>query len=392
MMRRTSVVSPIGRPVSALLRPRAGRHRRLDALAPSRDPSAADLVTLRPDRDQRREQSVNLHTLGEKWWAAFDAAEIALSAAAPILTRVALREPRSRLARERDRTVQLLEAIAREDGLDTSFSHLLSSRSNLRRLLGLGRTITACVINLDGVLIGSASIHLAAWTETFDEFISTRLQRTGGGFAPFNPLTDYPKHIHGKPRLEGVRAFLASRGISLPEGDPDDAPGTETVHGLANRKNTALSRRLDEQGVTAFEGSRRYLETARDAGVHCAVVSASANTQTILERAGLADLIEDRIDGNTMRAGRLRGRPAPDTLLAACQRLGVDPEHTAVFETSPAGVAAARASAFGLVVGVDWAGQAEALRAEGADLVVTGLAELLERSLTAGATRQRVSG
>lgn len=244
------------------------------------------------------------------------------------------------------------------------------------------------MFNLDGVLIGSAALHVAAWAETFDEFISARIERTGGQFAPFNPLGDYPSHIHGKPRLEGVRAFLASRGISLPAGDPGDPPGTETVHGLANRKSAALTRRLDEQGVTAFQGSRRYLEAARDAGVHRAVVSASANTQTILDRAGLADLIEDCVDGNTMLAERLRGRPAPDTLLAACRQLGVEPERAAVFETSPAGVAAARAGGFGLVVGVDRTGRAEVLRAAGADLVVTGLTELLERSLARG-SKQR---
>ena len=357
-----------------------------DAGAPSRDPSAVDLAHLEPEQD--REQPVRLAALGEQWWAAFDAAEVAVLAAVS-LTAAELRERSGRLARERERTVRLLEAVARDEGVGTRFSHLLSSRSNLRRLLGLGRTVTACVFNLDGVLIGSAAIHVGAWTETFDELISARIERTGGRFAPFNPLTDYPQHIHGRPRLEGVRAFLASRGISLPEGDPDDPPGTETVHGLANRKNTALTRRFDEQGVTAFQGSRRYLEAARDAGVHRAVVSASANTRTILERAGLAHLIENCVDGNTMLAERLRGTPEPDTLLAACRQLGVEPERTAVFETSPAGIAAARAGGFGLVVGVDRAGHAEALRAEGADLVVTGLAELLERSLTTGTRRPR---
>lgn len=331
-----------------------------------------------------RTQPVSLAALAEQWWAAFDAADVALVSAAPSLTAGELRERSSRLARERERTVALLESVARDMGAGTRYSHLLSSRSNLRRLLGLGRDVTACVFYLDGVLVGSADIHLAAWEETFDEFISARVERTGGQFVPFNALADYPRHIHGRPRLEGVRAFLASRGISLPEGDPDDPPGTETVHGLANRKNAALSRRLDEQGVTAFQGSRRYLEAARDGGVHCAVVSASANTRTILERAGLADLIEDCVDGDAMVAEGLRPRPAPDTLLAACRQLGAAPGRTAVFETGPAGVEAARAGGFGLVVGVDRAGRAGELRAAGADLVVTGLAELLERSLAGG--------
>jgi len=377
MIERTSVVvGPRGR---SLRRVATSRVRQLDR--PALEGEAGEL----------RAQHVDLAALGEQWWAAFDAAELALSSAAPSLTAAELRERSGRLARERERTVRLLEALARDTGAATRFSHLLSSRSNLRRLLGLGRSVTACVFSLDGVLIGSAAVHVGAWTETFDTFIAARSERTGGRFAPFNPLADYPSHIHGKPRLEGVRAFLSSRGISLPEGDPDDPPGTETVHGLANRKNAALSRRLDEQGVTAFQGSRRYLEAARDAGVRRAVVSASANTRTILEHAGLADLIDDCVDGNTMLAEGLRGRPAPDTLLAACRQLGVEPERTAVFETSPAGVEAGRAGGFGLVVGVDRDGRAGALRAAGADLVVTGLAELLAHSLTSVARRARQS-
>jgi HAD superfamily hydrolase (TIGR01509 family) len=229
------------------------------------------------------------------------------------------------------------------------------------------------------VLIGSAAIHIAAWTETFDEFISRRIERTGGRFALFNPRVDYPRHIHGKPRLDGVRAFLASRGISLPEGEPGDSPGLETVHGLANRKNQALLRRLDEHGVHAFEGSRRYLEIAHDAGLQCAVVSASANTPTILERSGLADLIDQSVDGNTIIAERLRAKPAPDTLLAACRQLGVDPQRAAAFETTPAGIAAARAAGFRTVIGVNSPGRADGLRAEAADFVVTGLDELTNK-------------
>jgi beta-phosphoglucomutase family hydrolase len=248
-------------------------------------------------------------------------------------------------------------------------------------LLGLPSAVSACVFNLDGVLIGSAALHAAAWAETFDEFILARIERTGGRFAPFNPRTDYPEYMHGKPRLEGVRAFLASRGISLPEGVNDDPPGSETVHGLASHKKEVLLRRIEERGVSAFEGSKRYLELARDAGLHCAVVSASANTDAILERAGLASLVEQRVDGNTILAERLRGKPAPDILLAACRMLGVPPQQAAAFETSSAGVAAARAGGLGLVIGVDAGGQAEALRNQGADLVVSGLAELLEQNL-----------
>ncbi len=332
---------------------------------------------------------LDLETLSGEWRAAFDAAESALRDSARLLPSQELRVRGSRLAAERQSVVQLLDGVARDRGSRTRFSHLLVSRLNLRRLLGLPPGVDACVFNLDGVLIGSAAVHAEAWTETFDEFIATRTARTHGRWAPFNPRTDYPQHIHGRPRLEGVREFLASRGISLPEGDPEDPPGTETVHGLANRKKEALLRRIEEHGIPAFEGSRRYLEIARDAELHRAVVSASANTHTILEQAGLAGLIEGCVDGNTMVDEHLRGRPEPDVLLAACARIGVDPGRAAVFETSAAGLTAARAAGFQLVVGVERTERAGALLAHGADLVIPGLAELLERQAQKEGIRTR---
>jgi beta-phosphoglucomutase-like phosphatase (HAD superfamily) len=274
--------------------------------------------------------------------------------------------------------MHLLEALAQERGQSDWAVHLLVPWE-ARKLLGLPGGVTACVFDLEGVLIASAAVHAAAWTETFDQFIWARTERTGGHFAPFNPHTDYPHHMHGKPRLEGVRAFLASRGISLPEGLPDDPSGSETVRALANQKNAALLRRLDEQGVTAFADTRHYLETARSVGVHCAVVSASANTATILDHAGLAALIEQSVDGNTILAHGLRAPPTPDTHLAACRQLGIDPRHVAAFETSTAGVEAARAAGFIFVIGVDRTGRADALRDHGADLVIAGLGELLNR-------------
>ena len=321
--------------------------------------------------------------MGASWWSALDAAETALRAAGSPLKPEELRQRAGRLAAERAATVELLDEVARAERVRARFSQLLLSRSNLRVLLGLPAGVHACVFNLDGVLIGSAALHAAAWAETFDELILARIERTGGRFAPFDPRADYAEHIHGKPRLDGVRAFLACRGISLPDGSADDPPGAETVHGLANRKREALLRRLEEDGVTAFEGSRRYLETARDAGLRRAVVSASANTEGILERAGLASLIEQRVDGNTILAEGLRARPAADIMLAACRLLGVEPGEAAAFETSPAGVAAARAAGFHFVVGVDRDGRADRLLAGGADLAVGGLAELYERKLAA---------
>jgi HAD superfamily hydrolase (TIGR01509 family) len=340
-------------------------------------------VTERRQSNASREHSlVTADALCPAWRSALDAADLALEAARICLPASELAARSNSLAAERDSTLSLLKALARDQHEGHRFLHL-TPRRHARRHLGLPRGVDACVFNLEGVLVGSARLHAAAWAQTFDEFLSSRIERTGGRYAPFNPGTDYAEHIHDRPRLDGVRAFLASRGISLPDGEAEDPPGTETVHGLANRKNEALLRRVEEHGVTAYDGSRHYLQAALEAGVHTAAVSASANTRTLLERAGLATLIERCVDGNTMLVERLRGNPAPDTLLAACRRLGLEPQHAAAFETSPAGTAAARAGGFAVVIGVDRTGQASALRAQGADLVVPGLAELLERRLAA---------
>jgi len=347
----------------------------LPARADRRKPAGREVAPAAP--------AVGAETLRSRWSAAFFSARMALRAARPYLPPQELAAHSKRLSAELAATDALLEAFAREEHPGSPYLHLTLAPWEARRLLGLPPSVDACVFNLDGVLVGSASLHLAAWTETFDEFISRRIERTGGRFAPFNPRTDYYEHIHGKPRLDGVRAFLATRGIRLPEGVPDDAPGTETVHGLANRKNEALRRRLRAQGLSAFDGSRRYLETARDAELRRAVVSASANTDEILERTGLAPLVDARIDGATIVADSLRPRPAPDILLAACDRLGVEPERTALFETTPAGIAAGRAAGFRYVVAVDRSGDAKRLRAEHADVVVSGLSELLARSRAA---------
>ncbi|MGZ4258299.1 MAG: HAD family hydrolase [Gaiellaceae bacterium] len=333
-----------------------------------------------------RDGRLNLEMLSARWQVALDAAQVALLSAKLALPEQELHERTGRLAGERARVTHLFEAVAREEHVKARFLRLLVPSWNARRLLGLPPDVVACVFNLDGVLIGSAAVHAAAWAETFDEFISARIERAHGQFtpAPFDPRADYDRHIHARPRLEGVREFLASRGIRLPEGDPHDPPGTETVYGLANRKNAALLRRLGEHALTALDGARHYLEIARDAGVRRASVSASANTPAILEQADLADLIEESVDGNTMVAERLRAKPAPDTLLAACRQLGVAPRHAAVFETTPAGVAAARTAGFELVMGVEGTtDRARALRAAGADVVIASLNELLDRTSAA---------
>jgi beta-phosphoglucomutase family hydrolase len=244
-------------------------------------------------------------------------------------------------------------------------------------VLGLPDSVRACLFDLDGVLTRTAKVHAAAWKEMFDAYLRERAEGTGERFVAFDEVADYDEYVDGKPRYDGVRSFLASRGVELPEGDADDPPSAETVRGLGNRKNELVLRLIRERGVEAYEGSVRYLHAARDAGLRRAVVSSSANCKDVLEAAGIEDLLEVRIDGIVREREQLRGKPAPDTFLAAARALGVAPAEAAVFEDALAGVAAGRAGDFGCVVGVDRAGQAEQLRAHGADLVVTDLGDLL---------------
>jgi beta-phosphoglucomutase family hydrolase len=239
--------------------------------------------------------------------------------------------------------------------------------------------IRACLFDLDGVLTQTARVHAAAWKEMFDAYLRARAERTGEPFVPFDTLADYDEYVDGKPRYDGVRSFLASRGITLPEGDPGDPPDAETVAGLGNRKNELVLALIRRDGVQAYEGSVRFVHAVRDAGLHRAVVSASANCRDVLAGAGIEELFEVRIDGVVAVQEHLAGKPAPDTFLAAAHALGVEPSQAAVFEDALAGVEAGRAGAFGFVVGVDRVGQAEALRTHGADVVVSDLAELLER-------------
>jgi beta-phosphoglucomutase family hydrolase len=244
-------------------------------------------------------------------------------------------------------------------------------------VLGLPDQVTACLFDLDGVLTQTARVHNAAWAETFDAFLRQRAANTGEPFQPYDPGPDYNRYVDGRPRADGVRTFLASRGIELPEGSPDDPPSANTVNGIGNRKNVILLQRIHSDGVQVFPGSVAYLRAAERAGLRRAVVTASANGRDVVAAAGLADLIEVRVDGIVAREEGLRGKPHPDTFLAAAQLLGVTPGQAAVFEDALAGVEAGRAGEFGYVVGVDRVGQADALRAHGADIVVRDLAELL---------------
>ena len=248
----------------------------------------------------------------------------------------------------------------------------------MRAALGLPNGVRACLFDLDGVLTKTAAVHAAAWKEMFDAYLAERAARTGEQLMPFDAVADYDEYVDGKPRFEGVQSFLAARGIDLPRGDPSDPPEAETVDGLGNRKNAIVLHVIRERGVESYEGSVRFVRAARDAGLRRAVVSSSTNCRDVLEAAGIADLFEVRIDGVVAEQDHLRGKPAPDTVLAAARALAVEPEHGAVFEDALAGVAAGRAGGFGFVVGVDRAGQREALRDHGADVVVSDLAELLD--------------
>jgi beta-phosphoglucomutase family hydrolase len=246
------------------------------------------------------------------------------------------------------------------------------------RALGLPAGVKACLFDLDGVLTDTASVHAAAWKEMFDAYLEKRAEAQGEDFVPFDSDADYDKYVDGRPRYEGVQAFVEARGIELPEGSPDDPPDAETVDGLGNRKNEIVLRMISVQGVHAYEGSVRYLKAARDAGLRRAVVSSSTNCKDVIEAAGIADLLEERVDGVVAAREHLAGKPAPDTFLAGAKRLGVAPDQAAVFEDALAGVEAGRAGRFAAVIGVDRAGQADALREHGATIVVSDLAELLE--------------
>ena len=243
-------------------------------------------------------------------------------------------------------------------------------------MLGLPDHVRAGLFDLDGVLTRTAVVHAAAWKEMFDEVLRQRAQESGGPFVPFDVHGDYDRYVDGRPRADGVRTFLASRGITLPEGRSDDPPAAATVHGLGNRKNELVLAKLSH-GVEVYPGSVHYVEALRAAGLATAVVSSSANTTAVLDVTGLAKLFDEVVDGVVAQRQGLAGKPAPDTFLAAARALGVEPGEAAVFEDALAGVEAGRAGAFGCVVGVDRVGQADDLRRHGATVVVADLAELL---------------
>ncbi len=244
-------------------------------------------------------------------------------------------------------------------------------------MLGLPDHVSACLFDLDGVLTQTAKVHAAAWKQMFDGYLRRRAGERGVDFVAFDPATDYERYVDGKPRYDGVRSFLASRGIELPQGDPDDPSGRETIDGLGNAKNEIVLKLIREEGVEPYAGSVRYVRAARTFGLRRAVVSSSTNCRDVLAAAGIGELFEEIVDGVVAERQGLAGKPAPDTFVAGARALGVQPGAAAVFEDALAGVRAGRAGRFGFVVGVDRVGHADALRAQGADTVVADLDELL---------------
>lgn len=245
-------------------------------------------------------------------------------------------------------------------------------------MLGLRPTTKACLFDLDGVLTQTSKAHARAWKQMFDGYLRERSERRGGAFVPFDEVSDYERYVDGLPRYEGVARFLRSRGIELPEGEESDPPDAETVHGLGNRKNELMLELIRRDGVEPYEGSVRYLDAVRAARIPAAVVSSSANCGEVLRGAGIEGYFSAVVDGLTAEREHLRGKPAPDTFLAAARALRLTARDCAVFEDALAGVEAGRAGNFGLVVGVDRLGQADALKQHGADVVVRDLSELLD--------------
>jgi beta-phosphoglucomutase family hydrolase len=236
-------------------------------------------------------------------------------------------------------------------------------------MLKLPDGITACLFDLDGVITQTAKLHAAAWKEMFDDYLRKRSEETGEPFEEFTP-SDYDRYVDGRPRLDGVRTFLAARGI-----EQDD----ELVRRLGDRKNDLVLKLIRERGVEVYDGSIDFVKEAQREGLRRAVVSSSANTREVLKSVGIEDLFEAVVDGIVAQRDGLPGKPAPDTFVAGARALGAEPPQAVVFEDALAGVEAGRAGGFGYVVGVDRTGQRDALAEHGADIVVDDLSELIER-------------
>jgi HAD superfamily hydrolase (TIGR01509 family) len=323
---------------------------------------------------------LELDTVAAGWQVALDAAEHALGSSGRSLRADDLVRHRVGLVQERRQTAALLAQLAHAAGVRPD--PWLSPTPLSVTMLGLPVGVRACVFDLDGVLSDSAVLHASAWAEVFDGVLLRLSEETGWQFIPFDRDADYRAYIDGRPRLEGIHLFLSSRGIRLPEGRPDDPADAETAYGLARHKSEALARGMHANGVSALKGARRYLEAVGHAGLGCAVVSGSANTLPMLELAGLATLVDARVDADLIGAEGLRSRPAPDVLLAACRLLDVRPEEAVSFTHSPDGVAAGHAAGL-RVIGVGDEATRELLQGFGAERAVSSLGALLDRRLAA---------
>ena len=348
------------------------------ATAPAK-PRVVERASWRPVRvpePPAAPQGPDADALAVRWQLALDAAERALGAAGESLPAGEIAERRQALLAERRQTAAALAYL----GGAGAEAPWLSPVALSPKLLGLPRNVTGCLFDLEGVLTNGAQLQAWAWSVVFEDFLQRLAEQTGWRFAPFS-AGDYRGYLDGRPRLEGLRAFLASRGISLPEGDPRDPAEAETEHGLARRKGNVLARRLP-RGVTALAGARRYLQAAGQAGLERAVISASSSTLPMLELAGLARLVDERVDADVMLAERLRPRPAPDLLLAACRSLEIAPVDAVTLTHTPAGVAAGREAGL-TVIGVADGAEADLLADAGAERVVPSVGTLLDGRLLA---------
>lgn len=236
----------------------------------------------------------------------------------------------------------------------------------------------AVLFDLDGVLTATAKVHAACWKKTFDDYLKQRAAKTNEPFQPFDIDKDYTLYVDGKPRYDGVKSFLESRGIHLPYGDPSDPPDRETICGLGNLKENMVLEAFKTGGVEVYQGSVAWVRQLHQAGIKTAVVSSSKNCAAVLQAGGIANLFDVRVDGRVVEDEKLPGKPAPDTFLKAAELLGVTPQRAVVVEDALSGVQAGRNGSFGLVIGVDRKGDAEALYKNGADLVVADLSEMVQ--------------
>jgi HAD superfamily hydrolase (TIGR01509 family) len=300
-------------------------------------------------RAQRTPHSASVDALVASAWLALDAEQRALSRAGGLLGTADVARRSERVAAERRRFADTLGGIARARHERSSLLGWFAAGTLSRGMLGLPDGADACVFDLDGVLTASARVHAEAWAEALDPLLLDHSGHEPRGFVPFDARGEYEEFLAGRPRLPAARAFLASRGIVLPEGSPNDDPAAATLHGLSNHKQAALNRRMRAGGERTFSGSLGYLEAVRVLGLRRAVVSASANADEMLRLAGIDDLIDVRIDATTLERESLAPLPAPDTLLAACRALGVCPGQAVAFETTAIGIEAAHRAGMELV-------------------------------------------